>query len=237
MIWEVQIAATGPEGLASAEQMEPDLILLDVIMPNMDGWAVLNALKSRRATQGIPLLLTSVIGHTDLALMLGAVDFLIKPFDAKQLIQTLTPYLGGVAAPVVLIANGEEADRTELHKLLRRCGVQTIDHRPGRKPGMPDRLLRPAVVILHVDNNAQTNASVVESMILEHEWTDANVIVIARSALASAEHAALTRVARSLLYRDQHSSEDVASLVRSIIEEARSLVTEEASQDFSLTII
>ncbi|MFY7960061.1 MAG: ATP-binding protein [Elsteraceae bacterium] len=229
--WEVQIAATGPEGLASAEQMEPDLILLDVIMPNMDGWAVLNALKSRRATQGIPVLLTSVIGHMDLALMLGAVDFLIKPFDARQLVQTLTPYLGAIAAPVVLIANGEEAERAELHKLLRRHGVPTIDRRPPRKPDMPDVLLRPAVVLLHVDDApGGVAATAVEALILEQEWADSNVIVLARKPLAPTEHAALTRAARSLLYRDQYSPEDLVSLVRSIIEEARGLAAAEASQ-------
>lgn len=235
--WEVQIAATGPEGLASAEKMEPDLILLDVIMPNMDGWAVLNALKSRRATLGIPVLLTSVIGHMDLALMLGAVDFLIKPFDARQLVQTLTPYLGGVAAPVALIANGEELERAELHKLLRRGGVPTIDLRSPPKPGLPNALLRPAVVILHVEDGPTMNAAAVEGLILEQEWADASVIAIARKALAPAEHAALTRASRSLLYRDQYSSEDLVSLVRSIIEEARILAAEGPAQELNLSAV
>ncbi len=233
--WEVQIAQSGPEGLASAERMEPDLILLDVIMPNMDGWAVLNALKGQRATQGVPVLLTSVIGHMDLALMLGAVDFLIKPFEVKQLVQALRPYLGEVLAPVALIANGSESERSELTKMLRRNGVPTIERRAPSQTRTSESLLRPAVVIVHVDRGAGAYSEPIEKQVLNLEWQDSSIIAIAREAISPAEHAALTRTTRSLLYRDQYNPEDLAPLVRSIIEEARGQATDGAARDLSLT--
>jgi len=223
MGWEVTIAGSGQQGLAAAAQIEPDLVLLDVIMPNMDGWAVLNALKSQKSTQETPVILTSVIGYTDLAVMLGAVSFLIKPFDGPQLIRALRPYLGEVSSPVVMIASGAEGPRQELRKLLRRNGLPTIDRTAS---DWARSLIRPAVVILLIPATADNPPDTIESLALDPDWQDASVLAIVDGVLSERECASLTRGARSLLYKDRYSAEDLVSLVRSMIAEAQSLAPE-----------
>jgi signal transduction histidine kinase/DNA-binding response OmpR family regulator len=79
-------AESGQEGLRKARELKPHAITLDIIMPDMDGWQVLHALKSDPATRDIPVILLSIVDRTDLGLRLGAADYLVKPFDSAALI-------------------------------------------------------------------------------------------------------------------------------------------------------
>lgn len=81
-------AVSGEAGLSIARSLHPELILLDLNMPRMDGWEVLKLLKSETATQSIPVAIFSV--RTDLkdkmfGLQRGAVDYISKPFQYDQL--------------------------------------------------------------------------------------------------------------------------------------------------------
>jgi diguanylate cyclase (GGDEF)-like protein len=83
---QVFVASNGHEGLALAASERPDVILLDVVMAGMDGYAVCAHLKSDPRTEDIPVLfLTSLNGENDetMALEAGAIDFLVKPFRPK----------------------------------------------------------------------------------------------------------------------------------------------------------
>lgn len=80
----VYAAKTGENGIIAAEKHLPDLILLDIIMPEMDGYAVITALKSSEKTQGIPVIFISGLSEPDeekKGLSLGAADYIIKPFN------------------------------------------------------------------------------------------------------------------------------------------------------------
>ena len=83
-LYEVHYATSGQSALAAAARMKPDLILLDVIMPEMDGFAVCRRLKADPRLWEIPVIfLTGLSDATDMAagLELGAVDYITKPFN------------------------------------------------------------------------------------------------------------------------------------------------------------
>jgi CheY-like chemotaxis protein len=95
--WEMLQAATGEEGIAKAEQENPDVILLDLMMPDVDGRATLAKLKSNARTAGIPVVLLTAKTHaTDLDEMkaLGLKDSLPKPFDPLTLCSDISRVLG-----------------------------------------------------------------------------------------------------------------------------------------------
>lgn len=86
------IAEDGPEGLEKAEQENPDSILLDQLMPEMNGDEVLEKLKSNDNTKDIPvIMLTAKNDIKDVAksLELGAIDYVVKPFDKDNLVVRL----------------------------------------------------------------------------------------------------------------------------------------------------
>ncbi len=85
-------AANGEEGLAAAAREKPDLILLDVTMPVMDGVTMLTKLKEDPATKGIPvIMLTAESGRDNVMHIarLGVRDYLVKPFQEQQLVDKL----------------------------------------------------------------------------------------------------------------------------------------------------
>ena len=87
-VHDVMLAANGAEGLARAEREKPDLILLDLRMPGLDGLSVLSRLKAHQKTSGIPVVIVSGQGDTDALLegqRAGAIDHIIKPFRVEDL--------------------------------------------------------------------------------------------------------------------------------------------------------
>jgi len=103
----VRLARNGRDGLAIAREEELELVVLDVMLPGMDGWQVLAALRADPATEGVPVLFLtarSQLGERVLALRSGADDFLVKPFAFEELLARLealhrrTAMLSGVRA-------------------------------------------------------------------------------------------------------------------------------------------
>jgi CheY-like chemotaxis protein len=84
----IRAAADGAEGLAKARAEVPDLILLDLVMPALDGLEVLAKLKADQRTSGIPVIIVSAKGESEMleaGQRAGALDFLIKPFEIETL--------------------------------------------------------------------------------------------------------------------------------------------------------
>jgi DNA-binding response OmpR family regulator len=94
---DVIVAYDGTEGLEKAAQEAPDLILLDVMMPGMDGFAVLLKLKQVDRTAHIPVVMLTARGETKSLFAgqdLGSTDYLIKPCDSKELLSVIHRILG-----------------------------------------------------------------------------------------------------------------------------------------------
>jgi len=81
----VTSVTSGAEALESARRHRPSLITLDVMMPAMDGWAVLRSLKADPDLASIPVVMLSIVADRELSLSLGAVEAMPKPFNRGQL--------------------------------------------------------------------------------------------------------------------------------------------------------
>ena len=95
--WEVKAASGGAEGIAIAEEWRPDAILLDAMMPGMDGLATLKVLRERPATDAIPVVfLTASVQTSERRVLLdaGAAGVLAKPFDPMTLHHVIAQALG-----------------------------------------------------------------------------------------------------------------------------------------------
>ena len=83
--YEILLCDNGDEGIITAKLQQPDLILLDIMMPGIDGWRVLSALKEDEKTQYIPVILTTMLDATNLGVDLSAIDYLRKPISWEKL--------------------------------------------------------------------------------------------------------------------------------------------------------
>lgn len=101
--WAVTLACSGQEALKLACDAEPDVILLDVMMPDMDGPTTLHQLKSNRATAHIPVIFLSAkvqVHEIDDYISLGAAGVIIKPFDPMTLPDEIRQLVGQTAETV-----------------------------------------------------------------------------------------------------------------------------------------
>jgi len=89
--YETVLALSGEEALEKARARSPDLITLDVLMPEMDGFEVLGTLKRDRALNSIPVIMISVVNEArkEKGLKMGAADYLLKPIDFDNLLDRM----------------------------------------------------------------------------------------------------------------------------------------------------
>ena len=95
--FRVESAMNGEDGIAKARQLKPDLVLLDIMMPGIDGWETLTRLKRDPETSGIPVIIFTAReharGHQKSAEM-GAADYFRKPFEPDELIELVEKHIG-----------------------------------------------------------------------------------------------------------------------------------------------
>jgi signal transduction histidine kinase/CheY-like chemotaxis protein len=90
--YRVRVAADGAAGLAAARRQRPAAIVLDVLLPGIDGWDLLRILKSEEGLRDVPVIIVSVVDEREIGLALGAVDYFLKPIDPEALLACLARY-------------------------------------------------------------------------------------------------------------------------------------------------
>jgi signal transduction histidine kinase len=88
----VETAANGEEGHQKAREIRPDIIILDVMMPGVEGWDVLAALKVDPDLADVPVIMLTVVENKDRGLRLGAANYLTKPIDQERVIEVLKKF-------------------------------------------------------------------------------------------------------------------------------------------------
>ncbi len=89
-------ASDGEEAVALASRQKPDLILMDIMMPKMDGYAACSVLKADPVTKTILVVMLTGVGHElnkQLAKQVGADGYITKPFSMEELLETITPLM------------------------------------------------------------------------------------------------------------------------------------------------
>ncbi|HEX4749745.1 MAG TPA: PAS domain S-box protein [Bryobacteraceae bacterium] len=114
------IANNGRAAIKLAREVKPAAITLDVIMPDMDGWSTLNALKADPELRHIPVIMTTVSDDRALGYALGASHYITKPIDRERLVNVLTHYRCLLPPCPVLVVEDDSASRELLKAILER---------------------------------------------------------------------------------------------------------------------
>lgn len=145
----VMEARDGVEALQLATQAKPDVITLDVLMPLLDGWSTLAALKENPELADIPVIMLSIAGEKGAGYALGAAEYLSKPVDRKRL-QTVLTRLGvfrRLASPV-LVVDDDPAVRQMLRSHLEEHQIAVIEAHNGHEALQQLQFQIPQLVIL-----------------------------------------------------------------------------------------
>jgi CheY-like chemotaxis protein len=130
--FRVLSAGTGEDAVRLAREKRPDAISLDVLMPGMDGWTVLRALKGDPLTASIPVVMVSMLDDRDIGYALGAADYLTKPVDRDKLVLALRRFRRGSSPRPVLVVEDDKATREVVRRALERDGWVVSEAENGR---------------------------------------------------------------------------------------------------------
>ena len=130
--YRVEVAADGRTGLEMAKRLKPSVITLDVMMPGMDGWAVLSALKADPDTADIPVIMLTIVDDKNMGFALGAADYFTKPIDWQRLGAVLKKHRQPAGDQTVLIVEDDEPTREMLRRTLQKEGWQVREAANGR---------------------------------------------------------------------------------------------------------
>lgn len=135
--YSVRVAANGESGLAAVGETAPAAIVLDVLLPGMDGWEVLRRLKADGRTQEIPVIIVTVVEERDVGLALGAADYLVKPIHRGALLSCIARFVGGGSAGGtarrVLVVDDEVAALSLMRAALEPEGFEVVTAQGGRE--------------------------------------------------------------------------------------------------------
>jgi CheY-like chemotaxis protein len=195
--FRVATAAGGEEGLRLARDLQPAAITLDVLMPGMDGWSVLGALKTDAATADIPVVMLTIVDDRHLGYALGAAEYLTKPIDRERLLAVLARHRRRDRP--LLVVEDDAPLRQRLRRVLEREGYAVVEAAHGRAALERLREGLPGAILLDLGMPVMDGFAFLVEMRREPAWQHVPVIVLTAAELSAEEREKLNgSVARVL---------------------------------------
>ena len=184
-------AQGGLEGLKRARELRPAAITLDVMMPDLDGWTVLAAIKGDPILADIPVVLMSIVDEKNRGYSLGATDYLIKPVNREKLSKALRKICGS-SGQHVLVVDDDESIRKTFSQALEREGWQVglADNGRHALEYLADH--RPDIIVLDLMMPEMDGFEFLDQMRRRPEWREIPVLVATAKDLSAEERQRLS---------------------------------------------
>ena len=192
-------STAGIRGLELAKENKPDLILLDIMMPEKDGWEVLKELRQDELLSDIPVLVTSVLEEQKTAEALGARAYISKPFDRQSLLDTIKS-LSIKKESKVLVIDDDPNVRELVSRMLETEGLLTIEAKNGQE-GLDLLSEEPDLIILDLEMPVMNGFE-----FLENTNTTIPIIIFSGLELSKKDVEGLQSQTLGLITKDQMGS-------------------------------
>ncbi|MDX2031005.1 MAG: response regulator [Blastocatellia bacterium] len=210
-------ALDGQEGLRLAERLQPAAITLDVMMPGMDGWAVLSALKANPQTHDLPVIMLTIVDDRNLGYALGAAEYLNKPIDRDRLLKLLKKYQPAAPDGSVLIVEDDPATRDMLRRVLEQEGWQVAEAENGRVGLTQLATLAPHLILLDLMMPEMDGFAFVEEINKNPSWRDIPIVVITAKDVTTEDRLRLNGYVEKILEKGAYQREDLLREVRDLV--------------------
>jgi CheY-like chemotaxis protein len=206
--FSVVTADGGLEGLRLARELHPAAITLDVIMPDLDGWTVLAAIKGDPTLADIPVILMTIMDEKNRGYSLGAADYLVKPVDRER----LGLILRGIVRPGgrrVLVVDDDDIMRRGVFQALEKIGW-TVSEADNGRVGL-ERLAEalPDVIVLDLMMPEMDGFEFLDELRKRAEWRHIPVVVVTAKDLTEEDHRRLNGEVERVLQKDAPTRDDM----------------------------
>jgi CheY-like chemotaxis protein/anti-sigma regulatory factor (Ser/Thr protein kinase) len=204
----VATASGGREALDLAHKLQPSAITLDVMMPDLDGWTVLAAIKGDPELADIPVVLMTILDEKTRGYALGAAEYMVKPVDRERLAATLKK-LCASAGRQVLVVDDDPFVRNDVQRSLEREGWQVTQAENGQIALARLAELRPDVIVLDLMMPEMDGFEFIAALRGRAEWHDIPVLVVTAKDLTDDDRARLTGGVKRIIPKGTYNREEL----------------------------
>jgi CheY-like chemotaxis protein len=218
--FQVRTANSGLEGLRLAKELQPEAITLDVMMPGMDGWAVLAALKADPETAHIPAIVMTIVDDQNLGYALGAADYILKPINRNQLMSVLQKYGASQSPNSILVVEDDPINREMLRRQLEKDKWQVIAVENGREALEAIATHSPKLIISDLMMPEMDGFELVHELRQNIQWRSIPVIVLTAKELTETDRQKLYGHVEKIFQKGSYQRQALLAEVHDLLSQA-----------------
>jgi two-component system, NtrC family, sensor kinase len=212
--YSVMTASGGLEGIKRAKELRPIAITLDVVMPDLDGWSVLAALRQDSELSEIPVIMVTTLDEQQRSVALGAAGYLTKPIERERLSRLVGRFRSPRSPTRVLVVEDDEVQRARVRSWLQGQECIVREAANGREALACLKERKPDVMLLDLMMPELDGFAVVAAVQRESTWRDIPIIVITARELDARDRERLNSGVQSVLVKDMFRPAELVERIR-----------------------
>jgi signal transduction histidine kinase/CheY-like chemotaxis protein len=218
----VETASSGIEGLKKARELRPLAITLDIMMPDIDGWTVIAAIKGDPDLADIPVIIITIVDEPRRGITLGAAGYLTKPIDRDRLLEVLAGFRVPGKPGTILMVEDDEGQRQRVRSILETQGWTVKEAANGRLAlaalagGLPD------IVLLDLMMPEMDGFQVVAALQENPAWRYIPVVVVTALELTAEDRKRLNRGVEHIVSKNASTPADLMARIGALVKEIKS---------------
>ncbi len=221
--YNVVVAPNGKDGVKLAREITPDVITLDILMPEMDGWSVLRTLKADPMVSDIPVIMASILDEKNKGFSLGAADFLSKPVQKDYLMKAIRNLIGDKDNLKICLIEDDNSLRFTIKEILEKQNVKIIEAENG-KVGisvLKNEEIKPDLILLDLMMPVMNGFEFLK-VIRETEFSNIPILVLTGADLSEEERKFLSGETHKILQKSDDTLSTIVNEVGQVIKASSS---------------
>ncbi len=215
--WTLAFAESGQEGLELSRKLRPKVICLDILMPSMDGWSVLSALKNDPELQDIPVIILSGTSDMQLGYALGASEFLTKPIKRDRLIAVIDKYVQTGGEHSVLVIEDDAAAGEMMARLLHKEGYAVTRAVNGLQALEKLAEEAPKLILLDLMMPEMDGFQFLAELRKREEWNGIPVVVVTAKTITQEDRLKLNGYVKGVIQKGTFSPTSLLEAIENYI--------------------
>jgi CheY-like chemotaxis protein len=229
--FEVRVARSGIEGIELAKKLRPEAITLDVMMPGMDGWSVLTALKAHPQTTDIPVIMMTMVDDQNLGYALGAAEYLLKPIDSNKLEAILDKFKPVFKSNSILVVEDDPGIREMLSRQLKTKNWQVIEAGNGQEALIKLKNHTPGLILSDLMMPEMDGFELVHRLKQDERWRSIPVVILTAKSITNEERQKLHGGVNKIFEKGSYQRSVLFNELSNLLNEAIALKTNQATQE------
>ncbi|BAQ61728.1 sensory transduction histidine kinase [Geminocystis sp. NIES-3708] len=215
------VATVDPEeGLQLAKEIHPSAIILDVIMPKIDGWSILTRLKADPKLASIPVIMATILQEQNLGYALGATDYLTKPINSELLKGIIQKYKFESSHNLAMVVDDDPFNRDMLRNVLEKEGLEVIEAENGTQALKTIKVRKPQLILLDLMMPEIDGFEVAQILKHNPEWQEIPIIVITSKDLTLEDRKRLNGYVEGILQKGAYSRQILLEQIHNLLKNA-----------------